>query len=53
MRQLFAIAFLSLLVGSGPSLAQDDGASAVPPAVQSASDYNKELLTIEEDVNSL
>jgi len=53
VRQFFAIAILGLWVGVGPAVAQDDAASVAQPAAQSASDYNKELLTIEEDVNSL
>ena len=53
MKQVFAIAVLSFFVGINPSLAQDDGVSSVQPAAESVADYNKELLTIEEDVNSL
>ena len=49
VRQIFAIAILGLLMGANPSSAQDE----TPSVAQSGSDYNKELLTIEEDVNSL
>ncbi len=53
MRQIFAIAMLGLWIGSGSAIAQDSAPSAAPTTAQSASDFNKELLTIEENVNSL
>ena len=53
MRQFFAIAIFGFLVGSSPSSAQDESPAVGQAVAQSASDYNKELLTIEEDVNSL
>ena len=49
VRQIFAIAILGLLMGANPSSAQDE----TPSVAQSGSDDNKELLTIEEEVNSL
>ena len=54
MRQIFAIAMAGLWFGMSSAFAQENPPPATPATTtQSASDFNKELLTIEENVNSL
>ena len=57
MRKTIAIAFVGALLWGGAALAQDDPSldtSGVSDAsLQASADFNRELLTIEEQVNSL
>jgi hypothetical protein len=53
VRQIFAIAVLGILFNSHSAAAQESATAISQTPAQAASDYNKELLTIEESVNSL
>lgn len=53
MKRIFTTLLFGFALGTMPSFAQDQAAESAPVADSSGADYHLELLSLEEDVNSL